>query len=165
MQVLVRVAHARSVQEQRVIEHRAVVVRVRTEFFFFQAEDGIRGDLVTGVQTCALPISGSADSPRSRSWTSGALMARMTSSWSFFTIGAGVAAGRNKPLNSPTSTPGTPASAIVGTSGISVLRLAEVTASARTWPDLIGPATAGESPMVNRTSPEITAVMESVVLL
>ena len=25
-------------------------------FFFFQAEDGIRGDLVTGVQTCALPI-------------------------------------------------------------------------------------------------------------
>nr|WP_180552092.1 hypothetical protein [Staphylococcus haemolyticus] len=27
--------------------------------FFFQAEDGIRYDLVTGVQTCALPISGS----------------------------------------------------------------------------------------------------------
>src|SRR5258708_27387881 len=26
-------------------------------FFFFQAEDGIRDDLVTGVQTCALPIS------------------------------------------------------------------------------------------------------------
>src|SRR5258708_21637249 len=24
--------------------------------FFFQAEDGIRDDLVTGVQTCALPI-------------------------------------------------------------------------------------------------------------
>src|SRR5207244_5197962 len=24
---------------------------------FFQAEDGIRDDLVTGVQTCALPIS------------------------------------------------------------------------------------------------------------
>ena len=24
--------------------------------FFFQAEDGIRGRLVTGVQTCALPI-------------------------------------------------------------------------------------------------------------
>src|SRR2546425_13194031 len=28
-------------------------------FFFFQAEDGIRDKLVTGVQTCALPISGS----------------------------------------------------------------------------------------------------------
>src|SRR5207247_3412409 len=26
-------------------------------FFFFQAEDGIRDPLVTGVQTCALPIS------------------------------------------------------------------------------------------------------------
>src|SRR5207253_8583417 len=30
-------------------------------FFFFQAEDGIRDGHVTGVQTCALPIS-----PRSR---------------------------------------------------------------------------------------------------
>src|SRR2546430_956046 len=28
-------------------------------FFFFQAEDGIRVLTVTGVQTCALPISGS----------------------------------------------------------------------------------------------------------
>src|SRR3989441_2372722 len=28
-------------------------------FFFFQAEDGIRDKLVTGVQTCALPISDS----------------------------------------------------------------------------------------------------------
>src|SRR5229473_5828444 len=31
-------------------------------FFFFQAEDGIRDKLVTGVQTCALPISTSAAS-------------------------------------------------------------------------------------------------------
>src|SRR3989441_7052635 len=29
-------------------------------FFFFQAEDGIRDKLVTGVQTCALPISAGA---------------------------------------------------------------------------------------------------------
>src|SRR5688572_31025499 len=28
-----------------------------TNFFFFQAEDGIRDLTVTGVQTCALPIS------------------------------------------------------------------------------------------------------------
>src|SRR5207247_5570945 len=27
-----------------------------SSFFFFQAEDGIRDPLVTGVQTCALPI-------------------------------------------------------------------------------------------------------------
>src|SRR2546425_5869409 len=29
---------------------------IATFFFFFQAEDGIRDKLVTGVQTCALPI-------------------------------------------------------------------------------------------------------------
>src|SRR5258708_9090236 len=33
-------------------------------FFFFQAEDGIRDDLVTGVQTCALPISRFREPPR-----------------------------------------------------------------------------------------------------
>src|SRR5438034_5752984 len=36
-------------------------------FFFFQAEDGIRDHCVTGVQTCALPISGhTAGSHRGR---------------------------------------------------------------------------------------------------
>src|SRR2546425_13132325 len=34
--------------------HICIVVLV---VFFFQAEDGIRDKLVTGVQTCALPIS------------------------------------------------------------------------------------------------------------
>ena len=40
------------------------MIRIQTElvcglvyFFFFQAEDGIRDSPVTGVQTCALPIS------------------------------------------------------------------------------------------------------------
>src|SRR3979490_1505500 len=32
-------------------------------FFFFQAEDGIRDKLVTGVQTCALPITGTTAPP------------------------------------------------------------------------------------------------------
>src|SRR3989449_9719644 len=32
-------------------------MRPRFYFFFFQAEDGIRDVAVTGVQTCALPIS------------------------------------------------------------------------------------------------------------
>src|SRR2546427_2935513 len=36
-------------------------------FFFFQAEDGIRDLTVTGVQTCALPISSN--------WPHGTLMA------------------------------------------------------------------------------------------
>src|SRR5207244_7256647 len=31
--------------------------------FFFQAEDGIRDDLVTGVQTCALPICRPSEQP------------------------------------------------------------------------------------------------------
>src|SRR2546421_1630356 len=38
-----------------------------TYFFFFQAEDGIRDLIVTGVQTCALPIySYVADGCRTR---------------------------------------------------------------------------------------------------
>src|SRR5690348_17771683 len=36
-------------------------------FFFFQAEDGIRDGRVTGVQTCALPISALAAAYRSSS--------------------------------------------------------------------------------------------------
>src|SRR5258708_21692993 len=36
---------------------RLLVLQVDQCIFFFQAEDGIRDDLVTGVQTCALPIS------------------------------------------------------------------------------------------------------------
>src|SRR5258708_29502648 len=40
------------IQEVRAGGGNGIVV-----LFFFQAEDGIRDDLVTGVQTCALPIS------------------------------------------------------------------------------------------------------------
>src|SRR3989440_8709895 len=48
-----------SVRHIIVIQSFAVTVcenRLIT-FFFFQAEDGIRDLIVTGVQTCALPIS------------------------------------------------------------------------------------------------------------
>src|SRR5437762_7124893 len=34
-----------------------IVLQLIFMFFFFQAEDGIRDTSVTGVQTCALPIS------------------------------------------------------------------------------------------------------------
>src|SRR5260370_37156058 len=34
--------------------------------FFFQAEDGIRDSSVTGVQTCALPISCGLNGPKTR---------------------------------------------------------------------------------------------------
>src|SRR2546430_4282541 len=40
---------------------------VTTVFFFFQAEDGIRDLTVTGVQTCALPISAEEPAPSLRS--------------------------------------------------------------------------------------------------
>src|SRR5207247_8008869 len=40
----------------------AVTVHARDFIFFFQAEDGIRDPLVTGVQTCALPICWTWDS-------------------------------------------------------------------------------------------------------
>src|SRR5207253_7256785 len=43
---------------------------------FFQAEDGIRGGHVTGVQTCALPISSAGSWPRSNA--SGAASVRST---------------------------------------------------------------------------------------
>src|SRR5690625_5341842 len=35
----------------------SVVIETSLLYFFFQAEDGIRDGHVTGVQTCALPIS------------------------------------------------------------------------------------------------------------
>src|SRR5699024_11629502 len=37
-------------------------------FFFFQAEDGIRDRNVTGVQTCALPISAMEESGVEINW-------------------------------------------------------------------------------------------------
>src|SRR5207245_6419596 len=41
-----------------VVSHYALNWTLRSIlFFFFQAEDGIRDATVTGVQTCALPIS------------------------------------------------------------------------------------------------------------
>src|SRR2546427_10123918 len=44
-------------------------------FFFFQAEDGIRDLTVTGVQTCALPIS--RDNPAGVLGPEGALQGRL----------------------------------------------------------------------------------------
>src|SRR5256885_3684514 len=72
---------------------RSVVLMLLFFFFFFQAEDGIRDYKVTGVQTCALPISPRAAPPywwRSRGvacssrsaadrWTGASCRARATS--------------------------------------------------------------------------------------
>src|SRR2546427_4931515 len=40
-----------------------MVLHYHLFFFFFQAEDGIRDLTVTGVQTCALPISTTTSAP------------------------------------------------------------------------------------------------------
>src|SRR2546421_4783093 len=45
-------------------------------FFFFQAEDGIRDLIVTGVQTCALPISRYFRCPDCADGGGGAALAR-----------------------------------------------------------------------------------------
>src|SRR5256886_5244664 len=57
------------VQKNVIPEYCADVVTLFEFFFFFQAEDGIRDLTVTGVQTCALPISSvtSATTSRNRS--------------------------------------------------------------------------------------------------
>src|SRR2546429_7240470 len=43
-----------------------IMIKIK-RVFFFQAEDGIRDVAVTGVQTCALPISRSAARPLAES--------------------------------------------------------------------------------------------------
>src|SRR6201990_2845672 len=45
--------------------HQNRLSRHHCSLFFFQAEDGIRDGTVTGVQTCALPISGGYNLPGS----------------------------------------------------------------------------------------------------
>ena len=74
--------------------------------------------------------------PASFSRTSGMLSAFTISALSRLTISGGVPAGANTPCHEPTSKPGNPDSASVGTSGAIDERLAVVTASARSLPAL-----------------------------
>src|SRR5215475_6799619 len=52
-------------------------------FFFFQAEDGIRGFHVTGVQTCALPISESTFGWR---YPVGSWLNEIVGGWKYHTV-------------------------------------------------------------------------------
>src|SRR5207244_5994616 len=56
-----------------------LTVEPTTFFFFFQAEDGIRDDLVTGVQTCALPICKRPPGAPAAAYLPSAVMARSCS--------------------------------------------------------------------------------------
>src|SRR5207245_5938450 len=55
----------------RSVKRRTLVLSGSSTLFFFQAEDGIRDATVTGVQTCALPISFRTyeKSTMKRTWT------------------------------------------------------------------------------------------------
>src|SRR5437762_4106828 len=62
-------------------------------FFFFQAEDGIRDTSVTGVQTCALPISvsiiflaasGPTSTPVGSSWSKKSVLKFLNATSDFF---------------------------------------------------------------------------------
>src|SRR3989304_1773864 len=85
-------------------------------FFFLQAEDGIRGVAVTGVQTCALPISGSKST---KGWWRKASAPSRPRGW---------------PTRSRSSTP-TPSTSTCGppTWSRSTWRPPPWTCSARTW--------------------------------
>src|SRR6266481_3252044 len=50
-------ANGNTIQINTVLYSGTVCAFSQRNFFFFQAEDGIRDGTVTGVQTCALPIS------------------------------------------------------------------------------------------------------------
>src|SRR5256886_5536005 len=52
-----------------VLENISRTASLHHSYFFFQAEDGIRDLTVTGVQTCALPISCAPSSRPTRSFT------------------------------------------------------------------------------------------------
>src|SRR5207244_8811031 len=57
---------------------------------FFQAEDGIRDDLVTGVQTCALPIWARWVRPWTlAAWCALTIGIAMGSWWAYYTLGWG----------------------------------------------------------------------------
>src|SRR5437867_5912746 len=61
----------RSATRQR--SHREECIILLHLFFFFQAEDGIRDRTVTGVQTCALPISEPAGTSASATLPAGSV--------------------------------------------------------------------------------------------
>src|SRR5206468_1811171 len=72
------------IRSLRLLRFSGIVMRLRMfllliTFFFFQAEDGIRDLIVTGVQTCALPISRGRRRRRPRARCSGSAPRARTS--------------------------------------------------------------------------------------
>ena len=103
--------------------------------------------LLMNARNCSGVVgAGSAPCPDMRSRVSGASSARTSVRLSVVTIGAGVPAGARTPYQSVSSYPGTPASAMVGSSGNTGARVALVTPKARSLRDRMCGATPGTPP-------------------
>ncbi len=89
---------------------------------------------------------------------SGVASSLFTSALTVFTMAAGVPAGMNRPYQVLTSKSLKPDSATVGTSGSDELRLAEVTASGRSLPDLIWPMAEGRDDTSRSTLPASASI-------
>src|SRR5437773_132479 len=60
LKLLRRITRTENILHRNFTRRQVAIQNRVSSFFFFQAEDGIRDRDVTGVQTCALPISPSA---------------------------------------------------------------------------------------------------------
>src|SRR6185436_7852156 len=109
--------------------------------------------------------TGSAPCSTSRCFVSGERAARAVALPSVVTISRGAAAGARSAYHTGTSTPSTPASFKVGTSGMRSDRCGPATARARRRPLLTWPRMAGTLAKLNCTSPATTAVSEAAVPL
>src|SRR5690348_17810453 len=68
-------------------------------FFFFQAEDGIRDGRVTGVQTCALPISAAQEKASPPDFSSNQV------GWLTFNVDFSIVPGGTSPLHTDPAHP------------------------------------------------------------
>ena len=93
--------------------------------------------------------------------TSGVAAAAASSALRRSTIGFGVAAGTETSVQPTASKPGTPASAMVGTSGSTGTRVVDDTPSGRTMPALIWPVTLPASANIRATWPPMTSLRPS----
>jgi hypothetical protein len=89
------------------------------------------------AKSSGVPPAAFAPCFESFSFASGVASHFAISALSFATMAAGVPAGARTPNHDYASYPGSPASAIVGTSGSAGARARDVTASARSLPALI----------------------------
>src|SRR5262245_60529048 len=89
--------------------------------------------------------------------TSGAAVAAVSSACRRSMIGLGVADGAQISVQPTASKPGTPASAMLGTSGMAGTRVGDDTPRARTRPAEIGPTTVPASANITATWPAMTS--------